>query len=308
MTGPTLSVIGCTVVDVLFTHVPRLPRWPNHSEFTRMNLVLLACPPIVTLGGNGANAAYVAAVHGTRVDLYSSLGRDAFGTMAGEWLRRAGCRVCSPRQVVATACNVTATDRRQRRATYFYPGAGPYFPRIAARKGDAVLVCGWPHPPLTKIAREFKRLRAAGVITILDLGPILGPVWRRSELKHVLENTDVLLGNEHEILTLTQERNLDDAHALLRRGCPGYIVIKRGRNGAAWSSVRSADLTSVPARKVRTMNTVGAGDAFNGALISALLRGEKFAGAVHAATRFASTVVASTEGVLHARPDASAHR
>lgn len=302
MTPPALNVVGCTVVDVLFTRVPRLPRWPDHSEFTRANLVLLSRPPIVTLGGNGANAAYVSGLHGTRVHLYSSIGRDAWGAMATDWLRRVGCTLHSPRGIVATACNVTAADDRQRRATYFYAGSGPHFPRIGAKKNDAVLVCGWPHPPLAKIAREFKRLRAAGVLTILDLGPILGAVWPWSELIPVLEQTGVLLGNEHEIRSVTRKPQLSSAHDLLRRVCPGHIVVKRGRDGAAWSSVGRSGLMSVPARKVRAVNTVGAGDAFNGALIAALLRGKEFGRAVHAATAFASAVVSSAGGVVGARP------
>ena len=71
----SLAVVGCTAIDLILTRTPRLPTWPRHSEFTSDNLVLLADAPLVTLGGNGANAAFVAAQGGARVTLHTRIGR-----------------------------------------------------------------------------------------------------------------------------------------------------------------------------------------------------------------------------------------
>ena len=78
----SLVVVGGTAIDIIITGAPRLPVWPQHSEFTPANLVLLPKSPLVTLGGNGANAAYVAACNGAHVDLATNIGGDAFGTVA----------------------------------------------------------------------------------------------------------------------------------------------------------------------------------------------------------------------------------
>src|SRR5436309_268956 len=107
----SLVVIGGTVVDVIFRDLKRLPTWPAHTEFTSANLIMPANPPLVTLGGNGANAAYVAALSGVPVMLHTSIGDDALGLLARHWLESAGCRVVGKR-ARATAINVTATNRR----------------------------------------------------------------------------------------------------------------------------------------------------------------------------------------------------
>ncbi|MEO6073454.1 MAG: carbohydrate kinase family protein [Burkholderiales bacterium] len=293
-----LTVVGCTVIDVLFTDVPRLPTWPSHAEFTSANLVLLDRAPIVTLGGNGANAAYIAGQQGATVHLYSSMGDDEFGRMAARWLKAAGCAVTGRSRRTATAVNVTAADARHRRATYFYAATAPRLPRLNARAGDAVLVCGWPHPPLDQVAREFKRLRAAGVLTALDLGPILGEPWPWTTLEKVLVHTGLLLGNRHEFCTLTGESQLSGAHARMRRVCPGLIVAKLGPAGAAWSSPQHSRPSRVGAGQVRVVNTVGAGDSFNGAFLAALLREVSVPRAVKLAVACATRIVGSGHGVL----------
>ncbi len=81
----SLFVIGGTAVDIIVTRAPRFPVWPQHNEFTSANLVLLEKSPLVTLGGNGANAAYVAACGGAGVDLATNIGADALGTTARHW-------------------------------------------------------------------------------------------------------------------------------------------------------------------------------------------------------------------------------
>jgi ribokinase len=159
-------------------------------------------------------------------------------------------------------------------------------------------VCGWPHPPLAVIACEFKRLQKGGVLTSLDVGPILGPVWSWADLAKVLKHTSLLLGNRHEVLALTGRRRLEHALDRLRQVCPGDIVVKLGEAGAMWSAPFAAKSKRMPARKVRVINTVGAGDSFNGALLAAILRGEKMPKAIAAAVEFATQVVASSAGVL----------
>ncbi|HEY1107601.1 MAG TPA: PfkB family carbohydrate kinase, partial [Opitutaceae bacterium] len=87
----SLAIVGCTVVDIIFPDTPRLPRWPRHTEFTAANLIQLPRAPLVTIGGNGANAAYVAARRGARVTLHTAIGDDILGGLAHAWLRDAGC-------------------------------------------------------------------------------------------------------------------------------------------------------------------------------------------------------------------------
>jgi sugar/nucleoside kinase (ribokinase family) len=54
---------------------------------------------------------------------------------------------------------------------------------------------------------------------------------------------------------------------------------------------------AVRPRRVRAINTVGAGDAFNGGLLAALVAGQAMPTALTTATRVAARAVASKRGV-----------
>ena len=299
----SLLVIGATVVDLIVTNAPRLPRWPRHSEFTSDNLVLLKDAPLVTLGGNGANAAYVAACDGAEVHLCTRLGRDAFGEMVRGWMAKVRCQVLPGGEIPRTSVNITAANVAHSRATFFYPPPAPLLPKSKDLSADLthVLACGWPHPPFPQLEKTFRSLRRKGLFTALDAGPILGKPWSLKSLQPVLDSLDLLLTNEYEINTIT--RNVDLALSLkkLRRGFAGHVVVKRGRRGALWLPAGSSKTCAIKPQQIRAINTVGAGDSFNGALMGALSLKMDFPAALAEATKIAAAVVASHEGVLGAR-------
>lgn len=293
-----LAVVGATVVDVILARTPRLPSWPRHSEFAVDNLVLLADAPLVTLGGNGANAAYAAARGGAAVSLHTRLGRDLFGGLARRWLEEAGCRLAASRPAPRTAVNVTAANARHERATFFYPGAAPLLPSAGALRGAThLLVCGWPHPAPRPTAALFRAARKRGVFTALDAGPFLGKPWTVAGLAPLLPHLDLFLANEHELAALTGKSGAA-AVAALRREFGGHLVVKRGARGALWHPAGPGRPHSVAATRVRAVNTVGAGDSFNGALLAALALGRPFPRALALAARTAARVVASGRGIV----------
>lgn len=294
-----LTISGITVVDVIFPRVPRLPVWPRHTEFTADNLVLVPEAPVITLGGNGANAAYVAARCGTRVTLSTQLGRDAFGDLARGWLDAAGCRVVTVGRAAATAVNVTAANVRHERATLFYPGrASGLLLRPALARREALLVCGWPHPPLPALARRFREVARAGGLTALDTGPILERPWTLVEMQPLWPHLRLLLTNEYELRAVARTQNLPAALRKVRAVYAGELIVKRGADGVLRLPAGSVEPQMLPATRVKVVNTVGAGDAFNGALLAALCRGQPMGRALTIANRVAASVVASPLGVL----------
>jgi len=68
---------------------------------------------------------------------------------------------------------------------------------------------------------------------------------------------------------------------------PQAVILKMGARGALVAE-RGGGLTSIPALRVRAVDTTAAGDAFNGALAVALREGKS----VLEATRFASAAAA----------------
>lgn len=299
----SLVILGGTTTDIILPQTPRLPAWPAHTEFTAANLVLLRTPPIVTLGGNGANAAYIASRCGARVTLHTQLGDDAFGALARDWLETAGCRVFPANPAAGTPLNVTAANARRQRATFFYSaGELPAVTRFASPAPSHLLICGWPHPPLPTLARTLRAARKRKIVTALDAGPILGRAWRLAALRPVLASLDLLLANEHELLRITRATTVATALATLRRVFSHDVVIKRGAQGALWLPAYSATAQEIPGLRVRTHNTIGAGDTFNGSLLAALDRGLDFPVALRLACATAASVVRSARGVLGVVP------
>lgn len=297
-----LLIVGCSVVDVIFTDVRRLPAWPTHTEFTPRNLELVDQPPLVTIGGNGANAAYAAAQCGAPTLLHSNLGRDTLGEIARRWLVDSGCKI-EPGSAAHTAVNVTVSNARLQRATVFYPGSTPTLPtwRPKSATRNLALVCGWPHPSPAQLARHFRLWQKAGVFTAIDAGPILGPAPTLTALSPALAHLDLFLANEHEVLALTRKPTLAAALVTMRRHFSGHVVIKLGARGATWLPAGQATRRRLPGQRVRAINTVGAGDVFNGVLLAALTRSTDFPAALRQANAAAASVVSSSRGVLGLR-------
>jgi sugar/nucleoside kinase (ribokinase family) len=300
----SLAIVGGTVVDLIFPRVRRLPAWPRHTESTPANLELLREPPIVTLGGNGANAAFVAARCGAAVTLHTQLGDDTLGVLARGWLDAAGCRLRLGDRGVRTAVNVTAANPSLARATFFYPGAPVVMPKFTNGRHASthLLVCGWPHPPFAELTTALRALRRRGVFIALDAGPILGRPWSLAKLRPALAELSLFLVNEFELRQITRAARLGQALKRLRRDFSGHVVIKRGAEGALWLPANAEVPRAFAGRRVRVINTLGAGDSFNGALLAGLSLGATFPVALGRACTVAASVVNSPRGVLGVRP------
>ena len=164
-----------------------------------------------------------------------------------------------------------------------------------------MLVCGWPHPPLPEIARRFRVIAGAGGLTVLDTGPILGRPWSLAGMRLLWPLLRILLTNEFELLAITKARTVAGAISRGRSVYHGDVVIKRGPKGVVHVPAGSAYPRRRSAVRVRAVNTVGAGDAFNGALLASLCQGNPMDVALGFAGRVAASVVASPSGVLGAR-------
>jgi ribokinase len=111
-----------------------------------------------------------------------------------------------------------------------------------------------------------------------------------------------LTPNEHELAVLTglpasTPQQVEQGAQKLRSLGVTNVVVTCGARGACW--VSAAGVRWFPARTVKVVDTVGAGDCFSGVLAAKILAGDAGAEAVHHA------VVAATRKVTQkgARPD-----
>jgi ribokinase len=144
-------------------------------------------------------------------------------------------------------------------------------PDAAFPRGGVLLAC--LEVPVPTVARGLARAKANGMTTILNPAPADRVILDGEILSHV----DLLTPNQEEAAELTSlptervEQAIEAAKALRDRGGCGVIVTLGDRGclvlGRDWGQ------NLVPAPKVRAVDTVGAGDAFNGALAVALAEG-----------------------------------
>jgi Sugar kinases, ribokinase family len=86
----------------------------------------------------------------------------------------------------------------------------------------------------------------------------------------VFAHTDLLFLNENEALRLSRQRDTRSALKKLSNLVP-CVVIKRGARGAI--GISEGKITSVPAFRIVTKETTGAGDSFAAGFVSSFLRG-----------------------------------
>jgi len=273
---PRLTVLGSLNMDISVA-VPRLPA-PGET--------VLGSGAVIAPGGKGANQAVAAARLGGAVRMAGCTGDDAFARMARSGLEADGVDVSGVRVVegCATGLALITVDAAGENMITVAPGANGQAGEAevaAALAGGCDLLVLSAEIPVGTLADALAGARAAGVTCLLNLAP--APVEPAALLAG---GVDWLVVNESE------------AAAILGRGVAGLAeaaaaardllglgarraVVTAGSQGAALADPAVGEV--IPALSVRSVDSVGAGDAFVAALAVALAAGVPAPDAVRAA-------------------------
>lgn len=135
----------------------------------------------------------------------------------------------------------------------------------------------------TSIARE-SRVKIA--ITLSD--PNIVRHFRQELLQIMAEGIDLIFSNEEEALIFTNTSHVDDAISALRK-LARHVVVTRGSRGV--SIAYDNQHLSVATHKVKSIDTLGAGDMFAGAYLYAVCQGHEPYIAAVLANRLSAEVV-----------------
>ncbi len=303
MTRPRISILSLGSVNVdIVAYSQALPR-PGET--------IHADRTAIGLGGKGANqaasAARLAGPLGATAALIGRTGADPFGDLARRELAGFGVELSALRSDSGhpTGFAMISVDAAGENAITLAAGANMALDdtdidALAGLLPDARVLLLQLETPLEVSLQAARLARAAGVTVILDPAPapangLPDDAWT---------TIDLITPNEVETERLVGIRPTDpDAAAaaadrLQARGLTRAIV-KLGARGVYWRDRRQSGF--VPPFKVEAIDSVAAGDCFNGGLAVALARGDELGEAV----RFAAAcgaLATTKQGAAEAAP------
>jgi ribokinase len=274
-----IVVVGSINMD-LVADTPRIPR-PGET-LTGTNFT-------TTPGGKGANQAVAVARLGYPVYMVGMVGEDVFGQALLDNLIQAGvtteavARVPGPSGVAPILVSATGEN-----SIVVVPGANgkvtpAFIDQQKALISSAGMVLCQLELPIETVSHTLTLCADAGVPVTLDPAPA-APLPQSAWAK-----VTWFTPNETEAAFYLDDSQLDPetaAEKLLSRGLQG-VILKRGSEGA-WVAQNDRHGTSIPPFPVEAVDTVAAGDCFNGAFAVALLEGRDPV----AAAKFASAAAA----------------
>jgi ribokinase len=282
-TARRVLVVGSANVD--FTVAA--PRLPGVGETVSGGTLL------VNHGGKGANQAVAARRLGAEVRFVACVGDDASGRDIRAALHAEGIGVdgVMVTRDVATGTALIVVDGQGRNQIVVAPGANWRLSaeHVRSRAEDfawAQVVLCQLETPLETLDVALDEARRRGLVTVLNPAPVRDgipdDVWRR---------VDYLTPNEGEAARLSgvpveDARAASAAARALRERGVGTVIVTLGAQGSLACTTR--DEVRTQAFRVEAVDTTAAGDAFNGALGTALAAGD----ALPDALRFASAAAA----------------
>jgi ribokinase len=270
-----IIVFGSINMDL----VTKTPRLPVAGE-TLQGYEFFTAP-----GGKGANQAVAAARLGISTQMVGRLGGDDFGRQLRQGLQAAGVQTDGilvdeeansgvaviavddageNNIIIVAGANGRVSQQDVERLTNLLPGAAALLLQLEI--------------PLPAVLAAAQAARQAGVRVILDPAPA------RTDIPPELYSlVDMITPNEIEASQLVgfavdDQETATKASVELRQRGVGTVIVKLGAQGVLCAEAEETFF--VPAFSVQAVDTVAAGDAFNGGLAAALAEGHSLRQAV----------------------------
>ncbi len=269
-----LGIKSSTVVfgSINMDLVARTPRLPVPGE------TLLGHKFFTAPGGKGANQAVAIARLGIPTQIVGRVGSDSFGQEVLKSLQTAGVNTdyVLVDETASSGVAAIAVDDAGENQIIIIPGANGRIDGTDVERLESLLLGANAlllqfEISMSAVWRATQAAREAGVKVILDPAP--AQIEVPEELYPLV---DIITPNEIEAGQLVGfpvdgvEAATKAADILLQRGV-GSAIVKLGAKGAVCAT--EEETFFVPAFPVAAIDTVAAGDAFNGGLAVALAEG-----------------------------------
>lgn len=287
MEAKKLVILGSVNAD----HILNVAHFPLPGETISGNQFQMV------FGGKGANQAVAAGRCGANISFLACLGNDDIGRKAKAQLVTDNIDTNSIELIEneSTGVALIFVNQQGENVIGIHAGAnGLLDTNYVQRHGDIIkeadALLMQLESPLDSV------LKAAEIAKQENVQVILNPAPAQALPDELLSLVDIITPNETETEYLTGIKVIDDesaqqaADVLHNKGIK-TVLITLGSRGV-WVSEQNNKGCIVPAFKVKAVDTIAAGDTFNGALITALLEGQPMMPAIqfaHAAAAIAVT-------------------
>ena len=275
-----ITVIGSLVMD----QVIKLKKFPKEGD------TLFGDEINYYLGGKGANQAFALTRLGADTEMIGMVGDDNFGKAFIDTFKKAGTKVSNimiSSKVGTSIASILSNYKAENKIVVMH-GANFEFNAKELKKVESVL----KNSDLVITQLELKPEIEEAIIKLcakykvpVQLNP--APAYKLS--KEVLSKLTYITPNDLELSILTGMKTdtLENAKKavkkLLSMG-PKNVISTLGGNGAMIGDKKG--VRHIPGFKVKVVDTVGAGDAFNGGFAYAISKGHN----IDEAVRFANAV------------------
>ncbi|MEU6572940.1 ribokinase [Streptomyces sp. NPDC046805] len=285
---PHIAVLGSINMD-LVAYVERAPQRGQTVTGREFRTVP---------GGKGANQAIAAARAGATVSMIGAVGNDGFGVRMRDTLEHSGVDTDSLRTVEGPSGTAhIVVDDEGGNAIVVIPAANGTVDHLSP--GDEAVIATADalllqlEIPLDGVLAGAQAARRHGVRTVLTPSPA------RPLPPELLASTDLLVPNEHEAALLTGRADPREAALALLDQVP-EVVVTLGEAGSLYLT-RDAEPLMIPAPRVTTVDSTGAGDTFVGVLAVALAEERPIREALTWAVA-AATISVQREGASSSMP------
>lgn len=272
-----VAIVGNLNVDQIVATVTRFPAWDEELIVESSHLELAGTAGYLALGARGLGMAPF---------VVSTAGDDEYGAFMRREMATAGIDDAGLETVpgMGSCLGIIFVGDQGQRGILTVLGAHERMDVAVAERHDArvaacaeVILCGnylLPRFAPALVVDYARRLRRRGQTVVFD--PSWDPGgWQphtRAVTLALLAHVDLFLPNEEELLHLTDTATLEDGMAVIRAHAPAaHLVVKRGADGAV--AAIGDEIIAVPAVPIEPVNTIGAGDMFDIALLHARRRG-----------------------------------
>lgn len=282
-----ILVIGSANTDMVISS----PWFPKPGE------TIIGGGFLTNHGGKGANQAVAAARLGGDTVYIGKVGNDDFGRSTIEMMQKEGIDTSGVlvSDSAPTGVALITTNPAGENTIVIDPGANMQLTPHDILNAESVIaqagiILMQLETPVETIATAAALGKKHGAYVILNPAP--APA--RPLPKELLENLDLLIPNETEAAYISgkdteSDAGVAEAISAIRSQGVGDVMITLGSKGVA--AIVSGQTVTVPAFRVKAVDTTAAGDTFCGALCVALAEGKAITDAIRFGNKAASISV-----------------